>query len=132
MRTAIDSSILILLYRRQAGWEEWKAALREVSSRSTLVICPVAFAEYANAYDRLEDAMEDINRLHIQYDPILPNAAYLAGRIFLSYRAKGGPRERLLPDFLIAAHASVQADCLAAMDRGDLRSYFPELSILKP
>lgn len=132
MRTAIDSSILILLYRRQRGWAEWKELLREVSSHSTLVICPIAFAEYANAYDTVTDAMDDINRLHIQYDPINPNAAYLAGRIFLAYRARGGPREHLLPDFLIAAHASVQADQLAALDRGYLRTYFPHLKQLAP
>jgi predicted nucleic acid-binding protein len=38
----------------------------------------------------------------------------------------------LIPDFLIAAHASVQADRLAALDRGYLRTYFPDLRILSP
>jgi predicted nucleic acid-binding protein len=132
MRTAIDSSVLILLYRRQEGWAEWKALLCEASAHGSLVICPIAFAEYANAYDAVGDAMEDLDRLHIQYDAILPEAAYLAGRIFLSYRARGGPRDHLLPDFLIAAHAAVQADRLAALDRGYLRSYFPDLPLLKP
>lgn len=76
--------------------------------------------------------MKDIKRLHISYDPIEPDAAYLAGKIFLAYRANGGPRVHLLPDFLIAAHASVQADRLAALDRGYLRTYFPDLPRLSP
>jgi predicted nucleic acid-binding protein len=132
MRTAIDSSVLILLYRRQAGFAEWKDLLRKASLESTLVICPVAFAEFAVAYESVDDAVEDINRLHIQYDPIHPPAAHLAGQVFLSYRAQGGPREHLLPDFLIAAHAALQADRLAALDRGYQRAYFSELPILKP
>ena len=73
-----------------------------------------------------------MDRLHIFYDPITPAAAYLAGQVFLRDRRLGGPRLHLIPDFLIAAHASVQADRLAALDRGYLRTYFPDLRILSP
>lgn len=41
-------------------------------------------------------------------------------------------RRHLIPDFLIAAHAQTQADCLAARDRGYLRNYFPDLALLDP
>ncbi len=58
--------------------------------------------------------------------------AHLAGQIFLRYRRSGGPRLNLIPDLLIAAHASVQVDRLAALDRGYLRTYFPSLAILSP
>jgi hypothetical protein len=57
-------------------------------------------------------------------------SAQLAGRIFKHYRRQGGPREHLVPDFLIGAHAVEQADAIAAIDRGYLRRYFPKLKVL--
>jgi len=132
MRTAIDSSVLITLYRKQAGWEMWRDLLHEASSEGTLLVCPVAFAEYAVAYATAEAAMGDIHRLHISHDAINPEAAHLAGKIFLAYRREGGPRQQFIPDFLVAAHAFVQADRIATIDRDYLRTYFPKLPRLKP
>lgn len=130
MRTALDSSILIQLYRKQAGWELWRDKLQEVSSEGQLLISPVAFAEYSVAYPSSNSALADLDRLNVVYDVISPDSAYLAGQIFLRYRREGGPRLHLLPDFLIAAHATMQAERLAAIDRGYLRRYFPDLELL--
>ena len=132
MRTALDSSVLLLLCRKQSGWEAWRDCLQLAASEGELVISPVAFAEFSIAYPSAEAAQADLDLLHIFYDPISLASAYLAGQIFLRYRRHGGPRLNLIPDFLIAAHASVQADRLAALDRGYLRSYFPTLPLLTP
>jgi len=132
MRTALDSSVLILLYRKQAGWEAWRDSLQHAASEGELIISPVAFAEYSIAYPTLESARADLERLHIFYEPIKAESAYLAGKIFFRYRREGGPRQHLIPDFLIAAHASVQAHRLAAIDRGYLRTFFPALNLLTP
>ncbi len=132
MRTAIDSSVLLCILRRQPGWESWRAALSRAAEEGALTLCPVVFAECAAGFANVDEALAAFDSLCITYDPITPAAAYLAGQVFLRYRREGGPRNHLLPDFLIAAHASVQADRLAAIDRGYLRSYFPDLSILAP
>ena len=132
MRTALNSSVLLLLSRKQPGWEAWRDCLQTVASEGELLISPIAFAEFSIAYPSMEAAQADLDLLHIFYDSITPASAYLAGQIFLRYRRNGGPCLNLIPDFLIAAHASIQADRLAAFDRDYLRSYFPTLAILAP
>jgi len=77
-----------------------------------------------------ESPQADLDALHIVYDPIIPATVHLAGQILLRYPRSGGPRLNLIADFLIAAHTSVQADRLAALDQGCLRSYFPCQPIL--
>ena len=131
MRTALDSSVLIQLYRKQPGWEVWRELLAKAATEGELIISPVAFAEYSTAYPTVASVQADLARIQVIYEPIKPEAAYLAGQMFLRYRREGGPRQHLIPDFLIAAHASTQADRLAAVDRGYLRTYFPDLEIMK-
>jgi predicted nucleic acid-binding protein len=70
--------------------------------------------------------------LGMEYDAINPNSAFAAGEIFKQYRQEGGPRIHLIPDFLVGAHAQLQAGCLAARDRGYLRRYLPKLRIITP
>jgi len=132
MRTAIDPSILWSLLKGEADAAAWQRTLELAALEGDLVICPVAVAEIASAYASETDLMEDLDRLTISYDSIRPAAAFKAGHIFKSYRRAGGPRITLIPDFLIAAHALVQADRLAAADRGYLRTYFPALKLLHP
>lgn len=132
MRTAVDSSVLLCILRRQAGWERWRATLNRAAEEGSLALCPIVFAECSIGFASVDEALAKFDALCIAYDPIAPAAAYLAGQTFLRYRREGGPRQQLIPDFLIAAHAKVQADRLAALDRGYLRTYFPALALLTP
>jgi len=132
MRTAVDSSVLWCLINREPTAEAWDTLLRQAASEGELTVCPLVFAELAPAYADADVLLTDLRRLTIRYDPFTPAAAHLAGQVFKEYRLAGGPREHLIPDFLVAAHAQIQADRLAAADRGYLRRYFPQLPLLTP
>lgn len=130
MKTAIDSSVLLAIFNGESHADGWLRGLIAARREGVLVLSDVVYAELAPAFDSQDELQNQLDRLGVSFDPLLPDAAFLAGRIFRRYRVGGGPRKYMIPDFLIAAHARVQADRLAAVDRGYLRRYFPDLSLL--
>ena len=132
MRTAVDSSALWSVFKFEAGAHAWMDVLVSARRESELVNCDIDFAEIAPRFGSRGELEVRLAALGIEFDPIDPASAFLAGEIFREYRGQGGPGTRLIPDFLVAAHALKQADCLAARDRGYLRRYFPSLRVLGP
>jgi predicted nucleic acid-binding protein len=57
---------------------------------------------------------------------------FLAGKAFRAYRARGGIRTSLLPDFLIGAHATVAGLSLLTRDVARYRTYFPAATLIVP
>lgn len=131
MITAVDTSSLIAIAKGEADAHSWADRLAQVRSRGDLVVCDVVAAEFFALLLNESKFRRSMDALGIAYSPISLEAARLAGRIFRAYRREGGPREHLVPDFLIGAHAAIQADSIAAMDRGYLRRYFPRLKVLE-
>lgn len=92
MRTAVDASVLWSIVNREPDAPGWRTALENASRSGDLVICPVAFAEIAPADSSESDLSADLDRLTITYDPILPTAAWRAGKIYKAYRQSGAGR----------------------------------------
>jgi predicted nucleic acid-binding protein len=132
LNTAIDTSALIALYKGEASGEAWLEALQNQARLGRLMVCEIVVAEVAALIHDDRETLVFFEDLGIECDPILTPAALLAGNIFHAYRRAGGTREHLVPDFLIGAHALLQADQLAAADRGYLRRYFPKLRLVGP
>ena len=56
----------------------------------------------------------------------IPRAAlFLAGKVFQRYRAAGGVRTGVLPDFFIGAHAVISQSALITRDLSRYRTTFP-------
>lgn len=132
MITAVDTSVLIAITKGEASAHEWTDVLARAQADGDLVACEVVAAElFALLLDRVKFAQVFVG-LGIAFSPSSLESAQLAGRIFRQYRRFGGPREHLVPDFLIGAHAQRQADRIAAIERGYLRRYFPRLKVVAP
>ncbi len=132
MITAVDTSVLIAIAKGEPAARRWTDLLAAARAGGDLVICDVVAAEFFALLLDERKFQQSLSGLGIVFSAAALDAARLAGRIFRNYRRKGGPREHLIPDFLIGAHAQRQADQIAAIDRGYLRAYFPRLRIIKP
>ena len=130
MITAVDSSALIAIYMGESHSDRWMDLLVQSRSEGALVICDVVAAElFAVVQKRrvFDQVLQDLGLLVTQ---LSLNAACEAGHIFGQYRRLGGPRQFLIPDFLIGAFAMVDCDRLISADRGYLRKYFSGLNVL--
>jgi len=130
VKTAIDTSVLLVIFNGEPDARRWVNALIEARREGQLVVCDVVYAELAAAFQERRALDDALGKLGVRFDPVTGPAAWQAGRVFRAYRDAKGPRGHLIPDFLIAAHASTQADRLAAVDRGYLRRYFADLPLL--
>ena len=88
VRALYASSILLLISRKQPGWEAWRDCLQTAASEGERLLSPIALAEFSIAYPEVAVAQADLDLLHISYDSVTAAAAYLAGKIFLRYPAQ--------------------------------------------
>lgn len=132
MTLAVDSSTLLAILKGEPRAEAWADLLVRHRRRGRLIVCEVVAAEVSARFSTEASYRDAMEALGVEFAAIELPAAMLAGRMFAAYRREGGPRQHLIPDFLIGAHATEQADALAAVDRGYLRRYFQDLEILGP
>ncbi len=129
----IDSNVLLDVMTEDTRWLAWSAgAIERAADSFRLVINPVIYAEISIRYSRIEDLEAALPRTMLDREAIPYEAAFLAGKSFLTYRTRGGTKRSPLPDFFIGAHAAVAGYQLMTRDTVRYRSYFPKLSLIAP
>jgi predicted nucleic acid-binding protein len=134
VRTAVDTSVLLDVLGADPKFGTGsREALRIAYRTGALVACSVVWAEVRASFPDDESCAEALGVLGIRFDPLRPGASTLAGRLWKEHCArKGVDRRRVVADFLVGAHASVQADTLLTRDRGFYRACFAGLRIHDP
>lgn len=132
MRTVLDSSVILDVVTDDPTWADAsEAALVDAMRRGALVIGECVLAEITPAMGE-EDVFSFLDEWKITYAASSREAAVTAGRMYAYYLQRGGTRKRVLPDFLIGAHALENGARLLARDRGYYRDYFKGLTVIEP
>jgi len=133
MITALDTNVLLDILLPNEEFVDEAIRLIELKSQAgSLVISDLVYAELCGHFDQktacdlfLEE--NGITVVHLNAD-----SCFLASRIWRQYRKQGGKRARILPDFLIGAHAQLQASAFISRDAGFYQKLFPKLNVLDP
>ena len=136
MKTALDSNILSALWSSEPSAAHLKIQLQHARAQGAVVICAPVYAELL-AHPRVTRAFVDqfLADTGITIEFILEEIVWRkAAEAFCAYahrrRDSGGSSpKRFLADFLIAAHALLQADRLLTLDASRYQMDFPELRL---
>lgn len=128
MITAVDANVLLDVFIPSDRYgPQSKERLVVAYDAGAIVVSDVVYAELVPSFPDRAALDSALLELGATLSPINSSIAYEAGLRWKRYRAAGGPRNRIIADFLIGAHAMAVADAFLTRDRGFFSTYFPEL-----
>ena len=156
MITAVDTNIILdVLIPGEPFGQSSKELLDRHLSKGKLILCEVVFAELAARFPSEEELTSFLTdtRMNLVYSN--EKSLYMAGSRWAEYARKNAKnrfscgkcghafeptcpqcraaltkRLHVLADFLIGAHALVQADCILSRDLGVSKTYFSDLKVV--
>ena len=129
----VDTNVLIDVIDDDPHWFEWSAHQLRIQRRvHELLVNPVIYAELAPSFASQRNLDAQLGNLELGFREIPKVALYIAGLAHRHYRQGGGPRESILADFLIGAHAMVLGCGILTRDTRRYRRYFPRVELVTP
>jgi predicted nucleic acid-binding protein len=131
MAVLVDTNVLVDIAVRDPQWLSWSRRQLE-EARGRLLINPIIYAEFSVRYARQDQVDAVLPETEFIRENLPWSAAFAAGAAFRKYRDSGGTRERVLPDFLIGAHAVISGHHILTRDAKGYRSFFPTVPLITP
>lgn len=136
MRTAIDSNIISAIWSGEPSAPKIVAQLGEARLDGALLVSPVVIAELQAYPGATEDFVRDflaVTGVTVDYG-LKEEVWRETGRRFARYagrrrKSSKADTKRLLADFLVGAHALIQADRLMTLDPERYERDFPEVRL---
>jgi predicted nucleic acid-binding protein len=131
--TLVDTNVLLDILTSDPKWADWSIGQLDIAvARGPLAINDIVYAELSVRFATIEALDAVVADMGIAIATIPRAALFLAGKVFQRYRAAGGKRGGVLPDFFIGAHAAVLGCSLLSRDSGRYRGYFPGIDFVTP
>jgi predicted nucleic acid-binding protein len=138
MRIAVDTKIVSALWSNEPTAPAIAKRLSEAKRYGALLVSGVVYCELlAHPQASSSFVNEFCDRTGIAIEFQFEDAVWReAGRRFANYaerrrRTTGNGPKRLLADFLVGAHALLQADRLMTLDERRYREDFPDLTLYR-
>lgn len=129
----VDTSVLLDVLTGDPMWADWSESQLEAARlRGRVAINEIVYAELSIRAARMEDVDAALQDLEIEVLTTPRAALFMAGKVFAQYRARGGARSGVLPDFFVGALAAVERLPLLTRDARRVRSYFPTVEVFAP
>jgi predicted nucleic acid-binding protein len=131
--TLADTNVLLDVLSNDPQWSEW--SLRHLARRAALgpiIVNEVIYAELSARMVSQSQVERALANLDVSFDHVPTHALFLAGKSYSRYRASGGIRTGVLPDFFIGAHAQVIGCPVLTRDVRRYRTYFPDVELITP
>ena len=129
----VDANVLIDVAMDDPIWADWSQEQLDGSAlHDELAINDVVYAELSVRYARMVELDAMLRQFDIDLAPTPREALFIAAKAYQRYRAAGGIRTGVLPDFFIGAHALVAGVSLVTRDAARYRTYFPGIKLIAP
>lgn len=142
MITAVDTNILLdILIPDESHFLSSKNLLDEYIEKGQLIICEIVYAELASQFIDEKEIRAFLSDTGIRLVHSNEKTLYIAGERWRDYaknrraavcrkcRSPIQLRQRVVSDFIVGAHALVNANLLLSRDRGFYRAYFKDLKV---
>lgn len=131
--TLVDTNVISDILTPGSEWQTWSIdRIDECRRRGILLSNEIVFAELSARLSSEAAVQTVLASLGIAFERIPTAGLFAAGQAYRKYRAAGGSRSNVLPDFFIGAHAQAGRIAILTRDARPYRTYFPDVKLITP